>query len=599
VKKAVTRSREASMKGKRRPQRSKRYVLLLAAFVLLMLGVGVRLVYLQVIAGPAYASMAYDQRNREMDVPARRGSIYDREGEPLAVSMEARDVYAVPALVVDKESAAKAIAGVLGGSEKDYLTKLKKDSSFVYLARKVEVEKADAIKQLELAGIGFQDDARRVYPSNELACQILGFVGVDDIGLAGLEKYYDEILAGTPGKVIAEKGTRGIPIPGGVSVQEDAVDGENIVLTIDKDIQYQAHVELQAAVEKWGAKGGSVLIMDPSTGAILAMASTPTFDPNEFGQADEQAFRNRPIVDTYEPGSTIKSLTAAAVIEEGLYTPASMFKLPPTLKIGGRTIHESHPRGTVEWSLTDIVTNSSNVGAVKLGIALGEERLYSYFAQFGLTEKTGVDFPGEATGWLPPPAQWSASSIGTIPFGQGISVTPLQLARSLCAIANGGELVTPHFLESLPDSPETTLVWPKQRAISEKTAEEMRVVLGAVVDEGTGSEARVSGYTVAGKTGTAQKARTDGTAGYAAGKYIGSFSGFLPVKDPAVLIIVTIDEPSNSIYGGTVAAPTFSKLAAYCMEHLKIPPAQKKPVSQDASKTATGAVTDESQSDGN
>ncbi len=581
----------------RKPQRSTRYVLLLTAFVLFMVGVGARLVYLQLVAGPAYAAMAYDQRSREMDVPARRGSIYDREGEPLAVSMEARDVYAVPAAVVDKEAAATAIAGVLGGKPEEFLAKLNKDAPFVYLARKIDVERADTLKQLDLTGIGFQEDARRVYPSNELACQILGFVGIDDTGLAGVEKYYDSVLAGTPGKVIAEKGTRGIPIPGGVSVQEDAIDGENIVLTIDKDIQYQAHVELQAAVEKWGAKGGSVVVMDPNTGAILAMASTPTFDPNKFATADEKAFRNRPIVDTYEPGSTIKSLTAAAVIEEKMFTPESMFELPPTLKVGGRTIHESHPRAQVTWSLTDIVTNSSNVGAVKLGIALGEDRLYDYFARFGLTEKTGVDFPGEATGWLPPPAQWSASSIGNIPFGQGVSVTPMQLARALASIANGGELVTPHFLQSLPDSPDKTLVWPKKRAISTETAAEMRDVLSAVITEGTGSGARVTGYTVAGKTGTAQKARTDGQAGYAAGKYIASFSGFVPAEDPAVLIIVMIDEPSNSIYGGTVAAPTFSKLSAYCMEHLKIPPTTVKAASSEASKSADDVVTDESQSD--
>lgn len=581
-----------------KPHRSRRYVLLLAAFIAIMAAIGGRLIYLQAVAGPAYAQMAHEQRNQEMDVPARRGSIYDREGEPLAVSMEARDVYAVPGTVPDKQAAANAVAGVLGGKAESYLSKLNKDAPFVYLARKIDVERADALKKLDLAGIGFQEDARRVYPSNELACQVLGFVGIDDVGLSGIEKYYNAVLAGTPGKVIAEKGPHGIPIPGGATLQEDAIDGENIVLTIDKDIQYQAHVELQAAVEKWGAKGGSVLVMDPKTGAILAMASTPSFDPNSFSTADQKAFRNRPIVDTYEPGSTIKSLTAAAVIEEKLFTPTSMFVLPSTLNVGGRTIHESHPRGQVTWSLTDIVTNSSNVGAVKLGIALGEERLYSYFSRFGLTEKTGVDFPGEATGWLPPPSQWSASSIGNIPFGQGVSVTPLQLARALGAIANGGELVTPHFLQALPDSPDKTLVWPKKRAISEETAAEMRGVLKAVVTEGTGSGARVTGYTVAGKTGTAQKARTDGVAGYANGKYVGSFSGFVPADDPAVLIIVTIDEPSGSIYGGTIAAPTFSRLAGYCMEHLKIPPTSVTKGSTEASRAAGGAVTDESQSGG-
>jgi cell division protein FtsI (penicillin-binding protein 3) len=586
------------MPRKSRQRHTWRYRALFAVFAGLLLLVAGRLTYLQVVAGPAYAQMAFEQRNREIDVPPRRGSIYDREGEPLAVSMEARDIYAVPSAIKDPEGAAKAIAGVLGGTADGYLAKLKKDSPFVYLERKADIERAEALENLALEGIGFQESSRRVYPSNELACQVLGFVGVDDKGLDGLEKYYDDLLAGTPGKLIAEKGSRGVPIPGGVSVQEDAVDGENVVLTIDKDIQYQAHVELQKAVDKWNAKAGSVLVMDPDTGAILAMASTPGFDPNNFSKADTKAVRNRPIVDTYEPGSTIKSLTAAAVIEENLFTPTSMFDLPPTLKIGGRTIHESHPRARVQWSLTEIVTNSSNVGAVKLGIALGEDRLYDYFVKFGLTEKTGVDFPGEATGGLPPPSQWSASSIGNIPFGQGVSVTPIQLARALASIANGGELVTPHFLDSLPDSPEKSIVWPKERAITEKTAAEMRTVLQAVVYEGTGSAARVEGYTVAGKTGTAQKARTDGVSGYAAGKYIASFSGFVPADDPAVLIIVTLDEPSNSIFGGTVAAPAFSALGAYCMEHLKIPPSPAKASAVATSTTPGGAATSTSQSGG-
>ncbi|MHB1341604.1 MAG: peptidoglycan D,D-transpeptidase FtsI family protein [Coriobacteriia bacterium] len=576
-------------------ERSVRYVVLLVLLTLGFITIAGRLVWLQVVEGPAYAKMALDQRHRELEIPPQRGSIYDREGEPLAVSMEARNVYAVPPSVADPTGAAKAIASVLGGEEADYLAKLTKDATFVYIARKVDIERAAALEALGLKGVYFQEDARRVYPSNELACQVLGFVGIDDEGLSGLEKYYDEVLSGTPGKLIAEKGPGGVPIPGGVQLEEDPVDGENIVLTIDKDIQYQAHVELQAAVEKWGAKAGSVIVMDPETGAVLAMASTPSFNPNMYSTADSKSFRNRPVVDAYEPGSTIKSFTAAAVIEEKLFSPSSMFKLAPTIKVGGRTIHEAHGRGTVTWSLSEIVTNSSNVGSVKLGLALGEQRLYDYFARFGLTRKTGVDFPGEASGWLPPPKDWSASSIANIPFGQGISVTPLQLARGLAVIANGGELVTPHFLDKLPDSPEQQVVWPKERVLSEETALQMRDVLADVITEGTGAGAKVKGYTVAGKTGTAQKARTDGVAGYAKDKYVASFSGFVPAEDPAVLILVLLDEPSNSIYGGTVAAPTFSKLAAFCMAHLQIPPSTAKPKTSTESSATTATVTGGSQ----
>ena len=568
-------------------ERSVRYVTLLVCLALLLVALGGRLVWLQLVAGPAYAQAALEQRNREVEIPPQRGSIYDREGEPLAVTMAARTIYAVPPVVVDPDGAATALASILGGDVAYYRAQLTKDSSFAYIARKVDIERAEAVEALAIAGIFTQEDFRRVYPSNELACHVLGFVGVDDIGLEGIEKQYESVLHGTAGKVIAEKGVGGYPIPGGVTLEEPAVNGQNIVLTIDNDIQYEAHVALQAAVKKHGAKSGSVVIMDPDTGAILAAASTPTFDPNAYGTASSAAKRLRPLVDAYEPGSTIKSITAAAVIEKGLFTPQSMFKLPSTLKVGGRTISESHGRPTVTWSLTEIVTNSSNVGAVKLGMALGEDGLYDSFESFGLTEKTGVDFPGEVKGWLPPTSQWSASSIGNIPFGQGISVTALQLLRANAAIANGGELVTPHFLGSFPDDPEQTVTWPKKRVISAETAAQMRQVMKAVVEEGTGADARVEGYAVAGKTGTAQKVRTDGR-GYATGKYIGSFLGFLPADDPAVIIVVTIDEPTKGYYGGTVAAPTFARLGAYCMTHLKIPPATAAAGAEESNSEVTG-----------
>jgi len=540
--------------------------------VALLVVVGGRLVYIQVIKGPDYAAAAAAQRTRDIVLSPQRGFILDREGEVLAESMDARTIYAVPTAITDKEGTANAIASAIGGDPGSYLEKLSRDSGFVYIARKVDVARAEALRDLGINGLGFIEDSRRVYPSNELACQVLGFVGVDDTGLSGLELYYDDILAGQEGRLIGERDTQGRPIPGGVSLEEEAVDGQDIALTIDKDIQYQAQVALSEAVAIWGAVAGSVLVMDPGSGEILAMASVPQFDPNNFSAAGADAYRNRPIVDTYEPGSTIKSLTAAAVIDSGIFAPDTLFELPSTIQVGGRTIHESHDRAAVSWSLTEIVTNSSNVGSVKLGIALGEEGLYDYFSRFGLTEKTGVDYPGEVKGRLGSPDLWSPSSIATIPFGQGVSMTSLQLGRALSAIANGGSLVTPHFLKDIPDADETDTVWPTKTAIKPETAAAMRLVLTDVVNEGTGAAAAVAGYQVAGKTGTAQKARTDGQVGYAAGKYVASFSGFLPAENPSVLIIVTIDEPTRAIYGGTVAAPTFSRIAQFCVEHLKIPP---------------------------
>lgn len=562
----------------------------LGLMVLLLCVVGGRLVYLQAYAAPSLAEKAHDQRTRDLELDPKRGTIFDRDGEVLAVSQEARTVYASPRLVKDATATAEAIVGVLGGDVEQYAERLQKDNGFVYVARKIDPVQALDLESLKLAGIGMLKDSRRTYPSGELAAQVLGFVGTDDIGLAGLEQHYNTVLEGQAGSVLAERDAHGRPIPGGVMHQIDPIDGGDISITIDRDIQYAAQVALQKAVETWDADSGSVVVMDPRSGEIYAMASCPGFNPNRFSEADQSAYRNRPVTDVYEPGSTLKSLTAAAVLDAGLYKPDSMFQLPSTLQIGKVRIKEAHPRPAVNWTLTQIVTNSSNVGAVKLGMALGEQPLYDYLSRFGLTERTGVDFPGETGGYLPPVAQWSATSIANIPFGQGVSVTPLQLARSLSAIANGGELVTPHFLLEPPEGSDLPTTWPKKRAISAEAANATREVLKAVVTEGTGKPAEVPGYEVAGKTGTAQKPRADGK-GYAGGGYVSSFAGFLPADDPQVLIVVTIDGPRGAIYGGVVAAPAFSEIAQFAVAHLKIPPSAARPVQPGGVGTATTEQT--------
>ena len=580
------------MTGRRptgRPGRE-RHRLALILMLLALVVVSGRLIYLQVYAAPAYAEKAQSQRTRDMEIAPKRGTIYDRDGDVLAVSREARTIYASPRFVTDATGTAEALAGVLGGEPSEYAERLQKDSGFVYIARKVDPEHAAAIESMKLSGIGMLKDSRRTYPSGELAAQVLGFVGTDDEGLGGLEQYYDSVLRGEPGSVLAERDAFGRPIPGGVMHYEDPVDGADIVLTIDKDIQYAAHVALQNALDTWKADSGSVVVMDPRNGEILAMASAPGFNPNRFAEADAAAYRNRPITDVYEPGSTFKSITAAAVLDAGLFEPDSMFELPPTLQVGGRRIKEAHPRPTVNWTLTEIVTNSSNVGSVKLGMALGAQPLYDYLDRFGFTEKTGVDYPGETAGYLPPVDQWSATSIANIPFGQGVSMTPLQLARALSAIANGGELVTPHFLLEAPEGSQIEQSWPKQRAISEEASAATREVMKAVVTEGTGGAAAVEGYEVAGKTGTAQKPRTDGR-GYAGGGYIGSFSGFLPADDPQVLIIVIIDAPKGAIYGGVVAAPAFAEIGQFAVSHLKIPPTTVQPAQSVDGESSTPAQT--------
>jgi cell division protein FtsI (penicillin-binding protein 3) len=556
----------------------------------LLVAVGTRLVWIQVVQAADLRKTAEKQRTRDIVLPARRGSIFDREGVPLAVTSDAKTVYAVPTQVKDATATASAVARTLGGQSKDYLARLHRGGSFVYLARKVGLTRAAELQKLKIDGIGMIDDALRTYPGANLACQILGFVGVDDTGLAGIEKQYDSTLAGTPGRIVAERDTQGRIIPGGIIKAQDPVDGQDVYLTIDKDIQFKAQTELAAAVKKFGAKGGSVVVMDPRSGEILAMTSTPFFNPNKYSTAKFDAMRNKAITDAYEPGSTIKSVTAASAIDAGLFTPSSMFRLPPTLRVGDRTIHEAHVRGTVNYSLSQIVTHSSNIGAVKIGQALGKRRLADYFTKFGLSRKTGVDFPGEASGWMPPPSTWSLSTMGNLPFGQGLSVTPLQLARSLAAIANGGTLVTPHFLYRQGSAPATFPADPEP-VISRAAATQATRMLTDVVREGTGMEAAVSGYQVAGKTGTAQKPRVGGVGYMSGGVYVASFAGYLPAGDPKILIVVTIDSPSRGLYGGTVAAPAFSHIASFCVAHLRIPPAASVGPVSKAKKSVSGKGT--------
>lgn len=572
--------------GERRKKRAKstsgsgRFIFLWVAITLALLAISARLVELHIIEAPAFAQLAEEQRTRDLELLPRRGTIFDREGEPLAISVEARSIYASPRSVKDPAVTAKSLSTILGGDAAEFEERLRRDAGFVYIARKVDIERANALKELDLAGIGFLDDSRRVYPFGELAGQVLGFVGVDNIGLTAIEKQYDDVLAGTPGRIIAERDPSGRPIPGGVRHTELPVDGEDIQLTIDKDIQHRAQMVLAETVKASGAIGGNVIVMNASDGSIYAMASYPGFDPNNFQTADQSAFRNRAVTDVYEPGSTLKALTVAAAIDRELFTPESVFDLPATIQIGGRTIGEARRKEFARLSLTEILAVSSNVGSVKLGMAMGPETLYDYFDRFGLNEAPGIDFPGQSRGVLLPVDQWSASTIGTLTYGQGISLTPLQLARAMCAIANGGTLPTPHLLTSAEGAKAT-----RPRVISESTSAAMREMLVSAVTSGTGSAAAMPGYSVAGKTGTALKIKEDGS-GYAEGKYIASFAGFLPAGDPQVVILVNIDEPSGNAFGGVVAAPAFRRIAEFVVSHMGISP---QPERQIDDTTTVGA----------
>lgn len=546
--------------------------MLFALFMAVCLGVAGRLVYMQVVKGPDWAAAATAQRTSDITVSPRRGTIYDREGEVLATSVAAKTIYADPREVKDPQKTAEQLAAVLGGNYDTYLARLQRDSSFSYIERKVDTELAARVADLGLKGIGMLDDSKRVYPNGDLAGQVLGFVDVEDIGRAGLELQYADMLTGEPGELLVEMGEDGTPIPGGVTKEVPAVDGEDIVLSIDKDIQAFAQSRLATAVAEWDATSGTIVVMNPKDGEIYAMASTNYYDPNQYRTADPDAMRNRAVTDAFEPGSTFKTITAAAVLDRGVFDVGSTFTLPYSIQVFDQKISDSSPRPTVTYTLDDIITHSSNVGTVKLVEGLGARTFYDYIVAFGLTQKPGVDFPGVSKGLLASYDDWYRTTFANVAFGQGVSVSSLQLARAVSGIANEGLLPTPHFLVDLPGR-EYSKTWPTRRAIGVTSAKQTTEVLVHAAGEGTRNQVNVPGYTVAGKTGTAQKAGKPGE-GYLAGAYVSSFIGYLPAENPQLLVYVILDEPKNGYYGVTVATPTFNDVATFAAEHLRIAPSK-------------------------
>ncbi len=559
---------------RRRRAIDRRLFTLLVAMFVGLLTVGVRLTFIQVVMAGKYTRMARAQRLEKIGLAARRGTIADRSGRELAFSLDAATIYATPYQVKDATGTALKLARVLNVRKRSLYFRLVRDGGFVYLARKADLATGARVKKMRLAGIGVLSEPKRSYPGGDLAAHVLGFVGTDNNGLAGLELYYEKYLRGRPGRMVAEFDSQGRSIPGGAIQISAPVDGNNVTLTLDRDIQYKAQSELTRGVQESGAKSGSIIVMDAQNGQIYAMANEPTFDVNHFGQAEQSALRNRCVTDVFEPGSTAKLITAAGVMEEGLYGPRSTFVLPSAIQVGDRVIKESHDRDTQNFTLTRIISESSNVGAVVLGMKLGRERLYKYLKAFGMTEPTGIDFPGEGRPVVPLPESWSASSIGNIPFGQGIAVSSLQVAQATQTIANGGVRARPHLLMGIRDTRGRVVRSPQRdrgsRVVSRDTAAKLIHMMEQAVRSGTGTMAAVPGYTVAGKTGTAQKVGSEG--GYAAGRYVASFTGFVPARNPRLVVTVIIDEPQGAIYGGTVAAPVFRKVAQFALFRLKIPP---------------------------
>lgn len=550
----------------RRTATDKRLATLLVAIVVSLAIVAIRLVFIQIVEAGHYDRLARKQRMRSLTLAPERGIVFDREGEVLAMNEDVLTIYATPYFIANPSRVAVRLSSPLRMTRKELYRRLTRPGGFSYIARKVPMPIARKIRSMNIPGLGFEPDTLRRYPNGRVAAQLLGFVGMDNKGLAGLELHYQNVLGGKEGRLIAEQDPAGRTIPGSVLHRLEPVNGRNLQLTIDRHIQYQAEVELNAAVNKWGAKGGTVVVMDPRNGELLAVANSPSFDPNNFAKAAKESLRNRAVTDAYEPGSTMKMMTAAAALEEGFVTPKTSFFLESTIRVADRTIHEAHDRAARGFTVTEIVTHSSNVGAVTLGLKLGKTKLYRYIEAFGLTERTGVDFGGESAGVMPRPGQWSASTIGNIPFGQGIAATPLQMVQAIAVLANGGVRTHPHLLlgSGMPDAPGTG--HPVKRAVSKRTASQMRAILQGVVKGGTGTAGAIRGYRVGGKTGTAQKAP------YGSGRYLGSFIGFAPAQSPRLAVLVAIDEPSNAIYGGVVAAPTFSKVTEFALKHLRIPP---------------------------
>ena len=550
-----------------------RLAALLAALFLGLAGILARLTFLQVRDAEAYQSMAQAQRARSVTIPAERGAILDRNGAELALSVAARDVYVHPQSIPDPEEVAEELATILGVETADVLEKLRDDDPFVYLARQVDLETAARIERLEIPGVGLLRSSKRFYPNGALAPHVLGFVGIDHIGLSGLELQHDDDLSGTHGGRTIEIDPSGHAIPQGSSPIRVPVPGNDLLTTIDREIQHRAQIVLRQAIEENGAKGGTVLVMDPRSGEILALATWPWFDPNRFADAPQERLRAIALSNMYEPGSVNKIVTAAAAIEERIRQLSKRVVVPDTVEFEEYVISDSHEHPPTPMTIADIVAESSNVGTIGLAAELGAERLAEYLERFGLGRPTGIAFPGESPGSVPEVEGWSDASMGTIPIGQGIAVTVLQMAMAYAAVANDGVWVQPSFVRGSVDPEGNFMPAPRpdrHRVVSSRTAGVVKQILSHAVVAGTGSAAQIPGYWVAGKTGTAMIPRSDGP-GYYSGRYIASFTGFAPAADPRVLVAVMMQEP-ETVYGSVAAAPVFKKVARYALHRLRVPP---------------------------
>jgi len=559
-----------------------------ALFGIVCLGfsaIAAKLLWVQVIYNASYRQKAIDQRMRTVSVDAQRGSFLDSQGRELAVSVSADSIYAVPVEVVDKEGTAEKLAEILDLNKDDLLKKLNTNQQTVWIKRKVTGEASKEIRKLALPGIAITESSERFYPKGTLASYLLGIAGVDNQGLEGLELYYDTTLKGTNGQIVAERDATGKEIPEGKHSYVSPIDGNTVVLTIDEVIQYICEREIAAAVEETGSSRGLVLAMDPKTGKILADAIAPSFDPNSYNDYTAQERRNFAFTDVYEPGSTFKVITAAAALEEGIISADDEFYDSGYVKVKGSTLRCWKRAGHGYETFEEALGNSCNPVFVEVALELGAEKFLSYINAFGFGTKTGIDFPGEAVGAIQDLTVKGPVELATTGFGQGISVTPIQLLNAVCAIANGGTLMKPTLVEKIIDADGNVVSQTEptkiRQVISEKTAEELTRMMVTVVSDSGGSNAAVEGYAVAGKTGTAEKP-TNGKYGE---ERIASFVGFMPAEDPQIAVLILLDEPQCEIkYGGTIAAPIFNKIMTECSKYMELVPSYPSEYNSSAQK---------------
>lgn len=547
--------------------------LVFSLFIFLLSLLLIRVLYLQLARAYNLTLLAKKQHTAIIELQPKRGTIYDRNMRPLALSLNLDSVFANAREIDNKRDVARKLSAALGLSEQFVYDRINRDKGFIWIKRKLSPAEVAKVKKLNIKGIEFLKESKRVYPNNYLASQIVGYAGTDNKGLEGFELKYDEYLKGSPGYRATFRDARRREIASFEYEYYPAVDGLDLVLTIDDIIQYIAERELDWAVKKFHPIGACIIVMDPKTGDILAMSSRPTYDLNSFQHAGAESRRNRAVTDMYEPGSIFKIVTASAALEEKKVGLNDRFFCENGAwnHGGGKVLHDHTPHGWLTFR--DVIEKSSNIGTVKVGLKLGGDSLYIYIKKFGFGNLTNIDLPGEVPGFIRPPSRWSGTSMYAIPMGQEVTVSPLQMACAISVIANGGKLVKPRVIQSVQDKHgeiikefQPTAV---REVLSESTAATMREILSGVVADGTGQLARVEGYDVAGKTGTSQKIE-NGT--YSHSKFIASFIGFAPAKDPKIVVVVMLDQPHPQYFGGVVAAPVFSRVVKDTLRYLEIRP---------------------------